>query len=66
MYLFLKIKIFPVVRVELVTICKNGMHIICRVAVGLQMDVTDVVVLLELKEGEGALKGRFIDCTRQS
>lgn len=56
MYLFLKIEIFPVVRVKLVTICKNGMHIICRVAVGLQMDVTDVVAFLELKEGEGGIK----------
>jgi len=53
MHLFLKIQIFPVAHVELVTICKNGMHIICRVAVGLQMDVSDGGVFLELKEGEG-------------
>lgn len=57
LYLFLKIEIFPVVCVELVTICKNGMHIICRVAVGLQMDVSDVVVLLELKEGRRGVGG---------
>ncbi len=54
MYLFLKIEIFPVVCVELVTICKNAVHIICRVAVGLQMDVFDAFdECLELKGVRG-------------
>lgn len=54
MYLFLKNEIVPVVCVELVTICKNAVHIICRVAVGLQMDVFDAFdECLELKGVRG-------------